>query len=486
MKIQDCGHRPESHTGFSRRDFVRIGGGSVAAYALADGMRPFETVAQSSPPRLDTADACIFIKLAGAMSHMDTFSIKVGAWTPANFNVQTRNGITLSGLLFPNLLNQTNKFSVIHSAQSWVPVHPVAQYWLDTAQEFNAALALERPAMGAVVALEYQGQRRPGIDVFPGFVSLIAQPAVGNGFLNGLVAPFPIAGGAPQAAGRLIPVTGVPGLTHPRGQAAFNRFYTNLSNLDAANRGGASPWGTTVNNYNDFFVAAKDMMYHQDVTQAFTYADAERANYGNTTFGDSLLVARNLVTADKGTRFVHVTFGGWDMHANVYNPTLGLQARCNALDSGLARLLVDLNNTPSPTRPGQNMLQTTMIVMMGEFGRTPPNRYGPTGLNAQNGRDHYANVQFAFVAGGGTRPSRNLGATDAFGSAITRTDFAGGAGRPLPVGPNVRMEDIAVTIYSALNIDWTKEIQDTPSRRVYQYVNGGPNTYYREVRELFV
>src|SRR5262249_5865328 len=147
--------------------------------------RSSKVLAQAPVDPLNTADACIFVKLAGAISHMDTFSVKVGAWTPDDWDVPESGDIRLPNRIFPNLLGQTDKFSLIHSVQAWVPVHAVGQYWIDTSQDFNAALAAERPALGAVVALEFQSQRGSD-DVFPGFVSLISTPAVRNGFLNGM------------------------------------------------------------------------------------------------------------------------------------------------------------------------------------------------------------------------------------------------------------------------------------------------------------
>lgn len=484
MKTFDRGHAPASRDGVRRRDFIQLGSAGVAAYALADQMQPFETLAQAAVTTLNTADACIFVKLAGAPSHMDTFSLKVGDWTPADFDPQTRGNITLSNKLFPRLLQSTDKFSIVHSVQSWVPVHAIGQYWIDTSQDFNAALAAERPALGAVVAKEYQDQRRPD-DVLPGFVSLIASPSVGNGFLNGLVAPFPVAGGAGQNPGRLIPLAGLGGLTNPRGEPAFNNYYARLQEIDAENRGGNPPWGKALADYNDFFTSAKGLMYNPDVTPIFRYTNEERDPYGNTTFGDALLVARNLVAANKGTKFVHVTYGGWDMHTNIYQGNASLYARCPILDAGLAQLMQDLDRRPSPTRPGKTLLDTTLIVVMGEFGRTPPNLYGGRGLSARNGRDHYANVQFAVLAGGGVKGGRSIGRTDPFGASILDPEWSGSSRRG-QAGPNIRMEDLGVTMYSALNINWTKEIRETPSRRVYQYINGGPSTVYKEVRELFV
>src|SRR6266849_7900715 len=113
------------------------------------------------------------------------------------------------------------------------------------------------------------------------------------------------------------------------------------------------------------------------------------------------------------------------------------------LDLALGNLVSDLSQMSSAV-PGQSLLDRTLIVAMGEFGRTPPTRYPgrPTGLNPNNGRDHYANVQVAFIAGGGVQGGRTIGETSADGSSIIRTDFAAGANRTLPQGgPNIRMED---------------------------------------------
>src|SRR5262249_51416144 len=153
-------------------------------------------------------------------------------------------------------------FSILHSVQAWVPVHQIGQYWIDTSQDFNASLAAERPALGSVVAMEYQSRRRPD-DVLPGFVSLNGTPQVGNGFLNGLVAPFPVTQSGP--GGRLLPTAGVPGLTHPRGEANFNELWNLVQEIDAPNRSANPTWGKPVKDYNDFYQAAKQLTYNPNV-----------------------------------------------------------------------------------------------------------------------------------------------------------------------------------------------------------------------------
>src|SRR5262249_39488918 len=341
----NCGDHSHHEAGLSRREILQIGGVGVVGASLLPLFRSTKVLAQSTVTPLNTADACIFIALRGAISHMDTFSVKVGTWTPGDWDVQASGDITLSNLLFPNLLGQANRFSIIHSMQPWVPVHAVGQYWNDVGMDFNAALAPERPAVGAVVAMEFQ-PTRSAQDVFPGFIWLVGNPVARNGFLNGLVAPFSVVNGGPTGGGRLIAATGLPSLTHPRGQATFEGFYNDLTELDAAQRSASPPWGKPIQDYNDFYTAARNMLYNADVSAALSYADAQRAAYGNTTFGDACIVARNLLVGNKGTRFIHMSFGSWDDHSNVYQ---NLRTRSPVLDRGVSALINDLANTPHPT-----------------------------------------------------------------------------------------------------------------------------------------
>jgi hypothetical protein len=441
---------------YNRREFIKIGGLGVAAYALMNTLEGTEVLTQASVSPRNTASACIFINLAGGPSHLDTFSVKQGPWTPSDWNIDTRNNITLPRRLFPNLLDRASQhLAIAHSVQGWWDAsHPPAWYWLETAHDFDPDLVDERPALGTVVGMEYQTRRRPG-DSLPGFVSLIGRPQAGSGFLEGPYAPFPILGHVGDQPDRLIAPAGL-SLRCDR-KLWDERFY-------------------------DFYEAV--CIGRPDVTRIFQYTEAERNAYGGTTFGDACLLARNLIAANQGTRFVYITFNDfvWDHHSDIY-PTLRNLAP--VLDQGLATLIQQLGSTPSREFPGHSVLDKTLVVAMGEFGRVPPSAYSTgTGLNEANGRDHYANVHFALFAGGGVRGGRNIGVLNADGSAI-RDPGWWGAGYSRPAGPNIRMEDIGVTIYSALGINWTTEIKATPSGKVYQYIDGGPDTPYKEIRELF-
>src|SRR6202041_393862 len=135
---------------------------------------------------------------------------------------------------------------------------------------------------------------------------------------------------------------------------------------------------------------ANSMMYNPVVDQAFGFTATDSTRYGSSAFGNSCLVAKQILASNQGTRFVQLSFGSWDFHVDIYginNPkgnnmfTLGAQ-----LDNGVSALISDLE--------ASGLLNETMIVMLGEFGRTPG------GITAALGRDHYV-LQTAVFAGAG-------------------------------------------------------------------------------------
>src|SRR5262249_5753873 len=149
---------------------------------------------------------------------------------------------------------------------------------------------------------------------------------------------------------------------------------------------------------------AKILVDSPDVNKLFGWSADESARYGNTNFGNSLIIARNLVGARRGTRFVQVTFGGWDHHSNIYNKNANsLYTQMKTFDPAYSALLTDLASAPGSQ--GGTLLDETVVVVLGEFGRT----VGP--LNAQGGRDHFLRMSVVF-AGGGIRGGTVIGATD--------------------------------------------------------------------------
>jgi hypothetical protein len=473
-KKYEYGQKRES---LSRRDFLQIGGLGLSAYALTSVMRPWDIHAQAPVNPQNTAKACIFIMLDGGPSHLDTFDIKPGYWTPQNFDVRTVDGINLPVGLFPKLATQARHIAVVRSLRAWSASHGIAQYWVQTGQDFNPAFFGERPSIGSVVAYDHGLHRRRRADVLPGYVKINTGGIPGNGFLSSLYSPFGVSPNSNGLGGTL---------QHPDGEARFNTRWDFLQQMDADLRTENPVGGRPLVDYNKFYGATRDMMYNSAVENAFKFStgprsDAERYGTGSPTgtgFGNACIVARNLVAAAKGTSFVYITLGGWDMHDRIYQPNAGLYSLGKTLDQGLGTLIQDMASRPGQT-PGKSLLDETLIVMTGDFGRTPPNAYGgSTGINQTMGRDHWDRATFAFFAGGGIRGGRVLGETDEFG--YQAIDYGWDLDRP------ARMEDVAATIYSALGINWTTEIRETPSRRVYQYVPGGPRSIYRPFDELFV
>jgi uncharacterized protein (DUF1501 family) len=215
---------------------------------------------------------------------------------------------------------------------------------------------------------------------------------------------------------------------------------------------------------NDFYLQAKTLMNAPGINDLFSFNAAEHTRYGATTFGDSLIVARNLVASRKGTRFVQATLGGWDHHSDIYDRAAGqsIYAQSAQLDAALGALLTDLS--------AMNILDETLVVLVSEFGRT----VGP--LNNQGGRDHHLRNSVVF-AGGGTRGGRILGKTNAAGDKVE--EYGWRANR------DVRPEDVTCTIYSALGIDYTTVRGDDPLGRGFEYVPEAKNGHYEPIEELW-
>jgi uncharacterized protein (DUF1501 family) len=203
--------------------------------------------------------------------------------------------------------------------------------------------------------------------------------------------------------------------------------------------------------YDEFYSAANQLMYNPVVNQNFGFSTADSLRYGSgtaaTTLGNSCLVAAQVLKAQQGTRFIQITSNdGWDMHQNIYAAGT-LPAKAAILDNAVSALLSDLKSS--------GLIDETLVVMCGEFGRT----VGP--LTAAGGRDHWPQ-QFAFFAGGGIQGGTIVGQTDAQG----RDTIDYGWSQKRYVYP----EDIEATIYSAMGIDWTTVRHDDPLGRGFEYV----------------
>jgi hypothetical protein len=476
---------PHHHqTFFNRPDFTRRRLFQLAGMGLSGSY----LMGQSAPPGIvsqnmttkNTAKNCIFILLTGAISSRDSWNLKI---TPdmdptvvGRINPTMINNVNWPVGIFPKLGQHLGDVALVRSMSAWALVHSLAQTWAQIGRNPAAALGNIAPNIGSVVAIEKDKERRPG-QVFPAFVALNSGGGIGNGYFPATYAPFRL--NQPNGTNG---TAGIPGTTNANGQSVLNTMLSRLHQIDDPLRLN-SPYGQPLQDYDAFYSAAKGMMYNPAVTQAFTFSAADSQRYGvnntGTSFGNSCLVAKQILAADQGTRFIQISFGSWDFHVDIYgrqNPngsnmfTMGPQ-----LDAGVAALIDDLK--------AAGQFDNTLIVMVGEFGRTP-------GLNqgggAAAGRDHYLLLS-ALLAGGGISGGKVIGATNTDNSAVTDYGWDPTNGNPLAASAQryVRPEDLESTIYSALGIDWTTIRYDDPFKRGFEYVPFASKGTYSPIHDLW-
>ena len=190
-------------------------------------------------------------------------------------------------------------------------------------------------------------------------------------------------------------------------------------------------------------------MYDNSVTNAFRFAASDQAKYGNTSFGNACLTARNVLWSGLGTRYVQITLGGWDNHTGIFN-ILRTQ-RLPALDKGMSALVEDLNQ--------RGLLKDTAIIWMGEFSRTPR-------INGNGGRDHWARAWSVVVGGAGLKTGITVGKTNEDGTAVETDPYTS--------------QDVMATVCKALGIDSTKEYMARGNRPMHKVDKGA-----KPVAQLF-
>ena len=461
------GVTPVTGADLSRRGFLRLGGtGLVASWFLGSPASAWAARSANVAPKR-TARNVIFVFLPGAPSQTDTWDLKEGAWTPPDFAPASfGGGFRFPAGLFPNLAGRTGDLAFVRSLKSAALVHGLSQTWVQIARNPTSATGAIAPNLGSVVALEFERERGPN-DVLPGFFAFNTGTAglADEGYLPSTNAPFvaqPIA-------------TGLPNLVHPDGASGFATKYAWLQELDASLRTG-QPLGSAPGDAVDLYRQAKVLVDSSDVNQFLTIAAADSARYGSSTFGDSCLLAKQVLAAGRGTRFVMVQLDGWDLHKTIYgksvNANLGeksLYSLAAQLDPALSSLIGDLKSAPGKAE-GKTLFDETLIFMSGEFGRTVGS------LNDQSGRDHFENYSAVF-AGGGIKGGQVIGATDATGATITDSGVSGRT--------ELRAEDLACTVYSALGIDWTTTRHDDPLGRGFEYVPNASVGAYAPIDRLF-
>jgi hypothetical protein len=425
--------------GLSRRDALRVG--SAALFGSAVGLPQLLRAADATGGSRDTS--LIFVFLHGGLSTIDTLDMKPDA--PAEFRGEfnpTRSkvpGMDLCDLL-PKLGQQADRFSLVRSFRHHNSDHGPADHYILTGYfpqaGFNPNLSPnnQRPSIGSMVSRTL-GPRGS----VPAYVALPKfHPSGGPAYLGANHAPFTI-DADPNA-----PNFSVPDLMPPAVVAAdrLDDRRALLNTVDRFHRGAearANPHAGAVATFRD---RAFDLMTSPAAKRAFDIhaePDRLRDEYGRTSLGQSCLMARRLVEA--GVRCVTIDHSNWDTHdGNFATLKNGLLPGFDAAISTLFRDLAD-----------RGRLDSTLVVVTGEFGRTPR-------INRNAGRDHWGPAFTVLLGGGGIKGGVVVGRSDAR------------AERPAsdPFGP----EDLFSTVFHQLGIDPKAEFH-TPDGRPVAAVNSG-------------
>jgi hypothetical protein len=431
---------------------MKMGGAALIARATSEIAWPkFRVKAAGKKNPKGSARNVIFMELGGGMSHTDCFDFKESAGNPKDINVRKINSeLYVSERLFPRTINFADKITIGRTFRNNEEVHFRGQYYTQAGRPFQPAFAREIPPPSSVVAMELESQRKDD-DSFPTSCGLGLEGSragvIPPGFLD-----------AKYATMDIHPENGLQSMAFdPKNGDQLSERWRLLSDLSEAVQEKNMVLGKDMAQYRDFFHYAYKMLQDPRWTKALTVTDEEKKRYGSTQFGTGALLARNLIAADAGTRYCHIYSGGWDQHSNIWSPNGGHYKNCEMFDNAYASLIEDLQKIPSKRDPSKTLLDETLVVVTGEFGRVPG------ALNWVKGRDHWNKTYHIKYIGGGAAPGRILGKTDAEGRF------------PVEMGWDHKeqpwTENNYATIYSALGIDWGKSIDNTWSGRTYYYID---------------
>lgn len=432
-------HHPEFGR-ITRRRMLHVGGsGLLAGLSLP---RLLQLQALASTGEQPKAQACIFLFLEGGPSTIDMWDMKPeapieirGPFKPIASSVPG----TFVGEHCPLSARIAHKFTILRSHSHADNGHSTGYHYLMTGYKPDFADGETRvpnnvlyPSIGSIVSREL-GRRTS----LPPYVNL-PHPMRGGGpgFYGSQFAPFVIESDPVQPDFEVKDLRLADGVSHER----LDRRRRMLDAFEQ--RDPARPASGRAEAMATYYEKAHTLITSPEARRAFDiHAEPEsiRARYGHTSLGQCALLARRLVQG--GCRFVGIDHSGWDSHFTIF-PSLEKDMLPHA-DRAFSALIEDLDE--------QGMLDRTLVIMMGEMGRTPR-------VNAAAGRDHWSMAQSVIFAGGGVKPGQVLGATDKQAA--------------YPVTDPVSIQDILGTLFQQLGIDTTKTYY-TPLGRPVPIVNGG-------------
>ncbi len=448
----DCeGCEGKVRTGLTRRSLLTTLTTSVGGFLGFAMARQSEIFGAPHPefllPQEGTrahGKSVIMLWMTGGPSQYETWDPKEGR---ENGGPTKALETSVPGMFFSENMatcaKQAKHISVVRSVTSREGSHERGRYLLHTGYVPTGTVV--HPSIGAITAKEIGN---PELDL-PTYMA-IGGASEGAGFLppqfNPLVVDTPDGrggGGGPER--RMMgkgPATNapIPNLSYPAG-VDKNRFRERMKFLAEQENEFEKEHATDEVIRHKTAYEKADKLMHTPLLKAFDLSQEKPElvkAYGENRFGKGCLLARRLVQA--GVSFVEVTLGGWDTHQDNFNR---VAANCKSLDPGMGTLIRDLED--------QGMLKNTLVVWMGEFGRTPK-------INANTGRDHYPKVWSVALAGGGIQGGRVIGASDKDGVEVKD--------RPVTV------PDLMATMYTAIGVD-PKKKNISPLGRPIQLADNG-------------
>lgn len=410
-------HLTRDCEGVSRRSFLQVGGLTGFGLTLPTFLAHRAQAAKAGVKAKDTN--VILIWSQGGVSHHDTFDPKPDAAVSVRGEFKAIDtalpGVKFTEIL-PRMAKEAKRFGLL---RGWNPrngSHGIADQYVMTGHRFNPAI--HHPTFGSVVS-SLKGFK----SAMPPFVQLgtnVDRRFGGGmpGFLGLEHGAFEMPADPNAKAFTVRDITPPPGVDMDR----ISRRRSMLGTIDALQRK-VDLQPAAYDALDEHYKAALNMITAKETQQAFQIekeSDKTRDGYGRTPFGQRMLLARRLI--ESGVRFVSVTDGGWDTHANNFT---SLKTRLiPPVDQALPELLIDLEQ--------RGLLDSTLVLWLSDFGRTPK-------INSASGRDHWSTSGFAIMAGAGV-PG---------GSVVGRTDEEGG----YVVNDEYFSEDIAATLYNKIGID---------------------------------
>ena len=431
-----------------RREFIRTWALSLFGISLSRYLQAKSVFAEAG---IDveanaTAKSCILVWLDGGPSHVDMWDPKAGSsFKPISTNVP---GIQVSSLL-PRMARRMDKVSIIRSMHTEENNHGQGTYYALTGHRPTAAMQF--PSFGTIVTRE-RGPRNhvPAHVAVPGYKEGNKGNYMKGAFLDARYDPM-VVGTDPNSEGFQVQDLSLPKAISPKRLedrrsllALMDETYRRKMEMAEAFK------------MDSFTEQAVNMVLSPEVREAFDLSkesEKTRDAYGRTGFGQSLLLSRRLVEA--GSRFVTAAghdLNGWDTHAD--NDKKHRDNLVPGLERSLPVLLDDLE--------ARGLLESTLVLVMGEFGRTPR-------FNSKGGRDHWPHCWSMILGGGGVEGGKVVGASDERGAFVAER--------------MVSMGDVHATVYKAFGIDWTKEYM-SPIGRPIKIANSIDDTTGQPVHEL--